>query len=116
MSYAPEKFAPVRFLITFPSYNISMKADIEKLKNRTSSQQTVHSTLHLTSILSDLTITCWMINQLEIEVEKSRAEVEKIRNETATFLHTESEKATGSEDELILVLSLCLELECSGAE
>ena len=32
------------------------------------------------------------MNQLEMEVEKSRAEVEKMRNEKATFLHTERKK------------------------
>ena len=93
-----EKFVPVQFLIPFPSFNFSMKADIEKLLNNLNQKWNLESsncpldfTSHFNTNSSHYNIN-WIMNQLEIEVEKSRAEVEKMRNETATFLHTESEK------------------------
>ena len=93
-----EKFAPVQFLIPFPSFNFSMKADIEKLLNNLNQKRNLESsncpldfTSHFNTNSSHYNIN-WIMNQLEIEVEKSRAEVEKMRNETTTFLHTESEK------------------------
>ena len=56
------------------------------------------------------------MKQLEIKTENSRSEIAKMRNEIATFLHTESEKAIAIDEELMLVLSLWPELGCSGAE
>ena len=93
-----EKFVPVQFLIPFPSFNFSMKSDIEKLLHNLNQKWNLESSncpLDFTSHFntnSSHNIN-WIMHQLEIEVEKSRAEVEKMRNETATFLQTESEKS-----------------------
>ena len=87
-----EKFIPVEFLIPFPKYNFTMKAELRKLlrdlKNMWQ-QPTYNCPLNISSNFQSNTTDFnvdWILRKIENEVAIARTEVSYLHNETQHFL------------------------------
>ena len=93
-----EKFVPVQFLIPFPSFNFSMKSDVEKMLSKLQAMWNLPAVSCKLDFSTSFNTNStpyninWILNQTTHQIEKSRQEVSLMRNETATFLQTESDE------------------------
>ena len=92
-----EKFVPVQFLIPFPSFNFSMKSDVEKMLSKLQAMWNLPAVSCKLDFSTSFNTNStpyninWILNQTTHQIEKSQ-EVSLMRNETATFLQTESDE------------------------
>ena len=93
-----EKFVPVQFLIPLPSFNFSMKSDVEKMLSKLQAMWNLPAVSYKRDFSTSFNTNStpyninWILNQTTHQIEKSRQEVSLMRNETATFLQTESDE------------------------
>ena len=92
-----EKFVPVQFMVQFPSYNFSLKPELNTLLRHLNDMWKLPSFLCPLDFLSSFNGNAssfnvnWIMSKMEKEVNKSRLNVQLIRNETSTFLQNVDE-------------------------
>ena len=93
-----EKFISVEFLVPFPTYEFSLKPDIEQLIHRLSQMWDLPSIFcplnfssHFSSNSSGFNVN-WMLFQINHEIHESENDLTTIRNETSMFLRPPSEQ------------------------
>ena len=87
-----EKFIRVEFLVPFPTYDFTLKPDIEQLIQRLSHMWDLPSLFcplkfssHFSSNSSGFNVN-WMLFQINQEIYESETDLAIIRNETSMFL------------------------------
>ena len=101
-----EKFIPVQFLVPFPSYNFTLKTEIKDMLaqlNEMWKLPSVHCPLDFSSPFhtNDSYFNVdWMFQKIQNEVNQLKVEIEQLRNETATFLGTKSQRKVTKEEDL----------------
>ena len=92
-----EKFVPFQFMVAFPSYNFSLKPELNTLLRRLDDMwklPSIRCPLDFSSSFngnaSSFNVN-WIMSKIEKEVNKSRLDVQLIRNETSTFLQNSDE-------------------------
>ena len=93
-----EKFIRVEFLVPFPTYEFTLKPDIEQLLHRLSQMWDLPSIFcplnfssHFASNSSGFNVN-WMLYQINHEITESENDLTLIRNETSMFLRPPSEQ------------------------
>ena len=93
-----EKFISVEFLVPFPTYEFSLKPDIEQLIHRLSQMWDLPSIFcplnfssHFSSNSSGFNVN-WMLFQINHEIHASENDLNTIRNETSMFLRPPSDQ------------------------
>ena len=93
-----EKFISVEFLVPFPTYEFTLKPDIEQLIQRLSKMWDLISIFwplnfssHFSSNSSGFNVN-WMLFQINHELQESETDLTTIRNETSMFLRPPSEQ------------------------
>ena len=92
-----EKIVPVQLMVPFPSYNFSLKPELNTLLRRLNDMwklPSIHCPLDFSSSFngnaSSFNVN-FIMSKIEKEVNKSRLDVQLIRNETSTFLQNSDE-------------------------
>ena len=93
-----DKFIRVEFLVPFPTYEFTLKPDIEQLIQRLSQMWDLPSLFcplnfssHFLSNSTGFNVN-WMLFQINQEINESENDLSTIRNETAMFLRPPSEQ------------------------
>ena len=87
-----EKFIPVEFLVPFPTYEFTMKPDIEKMIQQLSPMWETTSffcPLNFSSQFATNTSVFnvhWMLHRIDNEISAAQVDLALVRNETAMFL------------------------------
>ena len=92
-----EKFVPVQFMVPFPSYNFSLKPELNTLLRRLNDMwklPSIKCPLDFSSSFNGNASSFnvdWILSKIEREVNKSSLDVQLIRNETSTILQNGDE-------------------------
>ena len=87
-----EKFVPVEFMIPFPTYDFSLKNDIETTIARLSSMwdlPSIFCPLNFSSSFNSNSTSFnvnWILVQINTEINEAAKDVQLLRNETSAFL------------------------------